>query len=635
MSGPTTQCPSCGASVSFRWAGAVQTTCGYCDSILVRHGTDLERVGKVSEPPPITSPVQLGTEGSYRGRSFTVVGRIAYGYERGGWSEWHLIFADGRSGWLSDALLEYEISFLVEDPGPLPSEDRVEPGLRIELGGDVYEVTDTTPARYLGTEGELPWEYHDRGYLTFADLRTAEGKSATLDYSEDPPLAFAGEYVSFDSLRLRNVREEAEEAAPAPDTGVRTLSCPNCGSSVEVRRAGMSVNVVCEACASVLDATAPGAKVLQTFERRAHIRPLIPLGSEGRWRGADYVCLGFQVRTMHWGSERYSWSEYLLHNPEEGFRYLTEEDGHWNDAIVLKSLPERVPGGGHEKVRLHGETFKHFEGARTTTDYVLGEWPWEVRVGDEVHTDDYVSPPRSLSRERSEEETVWSLAEYVPGRRVWDAFGLPGKPPKPRGVYSNQPSPYAGSAKPVVRTAGILLALLVGFWFVRVAVLPNSERILTEPHTYTPPADSAVVVLGPFTLDGRTSNLAVDMKTSVSNEWVYFDYALMNTGSGNVREFGREVSYYFGREGGESWSEGSTDDRAVIPAVSPGEYMLRIAPEGPTRVTYQVTLRRDVPVTMFYLLALIVILLPAAFAVFRYTAFESKRWAESDYADDD
>lgn len=633
MNGPTAQCPSCGASVGFRWAGAVQTTCEYCDSILVRHGPDLERVGKVSEPPPTTSPIQLGTRGVYDGRSFLVVGRIVYGYERGGWSEWHVVFGDGASGWLSDAMLEYSVSFLVEDPDPIPFEDQVEPGLRLKLGDRVYEVTDATPARYVSTEGELPWEYHDQEYITFADLKSEDGAIVTLDYSEDPPLVFEGEYVGFDELRLENLREE-EETGGAEVGEVRALSCPNCGSSVEVHRSGMSVNVVCGACASVLDATSPGAEVLQTFERNEYVKPRIPLGTKGRYKGDEYICLGFQVRTMHWPGESYSWQEYLLHNPEQGFRYLTEENGHWNDAVVLKSVPTERVMGLETKVELHGETFKHFEGARTTTDYVLGEWPWEVRVGDEVQLDDYVSPPRAISKEESADETVWSMAEYISGDRVWKAFDLPGDPPEPRGVYPNQPSPHEGTVGRMLKTAGILIPLFLVLWFVRTNVLPNSELILSEVHRFTPPTDSSVVVVGPFTLEGRTSNLSVDVQTAVANNWIYFDYALMDTGTGEVREFGREVSYYFGRSGGESWSEGSSSDRAMIPSVPAGEYMLRIAPEAPSQVGYEVELRRDVPVTLFYVGTFILLLLPPAFAVFRRQAFESQRWAESDYADD-
>ena len=106
MSQPTATCPNCGAPIQFRWSSAIQTTCEYCKSILVRHDVNLTRVGQVADLPPDISPIQIGTEGIYRNTGFQVVGRIIYSYELGSWNEWHLVFSNGSSGWLSDAQAE-------------------------------------------------------------------------------------------------------------------------------------------------------------------------------------------------------------------------------------------------------------------------------------------------------------------------------------------------------------------------------------------------------------------------------------------------------------------------------------------------------------------------------------------------
>src|SRR5688572_28104279 len=64
----TTNCPNCGAPIEFLWSSAVQTTCAYCRSILVRHDVDLARVGVVGDLPPDASPIQRGAEGKWAGR---------------------------------------------------------------------------------------------------------------------------------------------------------------------------------------------------------------------------------------------------------------------------------------------------------------------------------------------------------------------------------------------------------------------------------------------------------------------------------------------------------------------------------------------------------------------------------------
>jgi len=200
-------CPNCGAPVNFRWPGAVQTTCPFCRSILVRTDVDLKNVGRIAEPPRDSSPIQLGTEGQFDKRAFVVVGRIIYEYDQGGWNEWHIIYNDGQSGWLADAQLEYDVSFWTKPPGPLPLPQQLHRDAILKVGAYTYSVTSITRAHYKSVEGELPFQYWDKHDVVFGDLRTTTGEFATIDYSEQPPLLFTGRAVDFDDLHLRNLRE--------------------------------------------------------------------------------------------------------------------------------------------------------------------------------------------------------------------------------------------------------------------------------------------------------------------------------------------------------------------------------------------------------------------------------------------
>jgi Domain of unknown function (DUF4178) len=205
MSSPAANCPNCGAPVKFLWSSAVQTTCEFCHSILVRTDVDLKKVGEVADLPADASPIQIGTEGAYQNKSFVVVGRIIYEYEQGGWNEWHIVFNDGSSGWLADAQLEYDLSWLAKPEQPLPSS--TSKGQTFQWKNEAYQVTSVTKAHYKGVQGELPFEYWDKSDLLFADLRTTTGDFGTIDYSENPPLLFLGRAVDFDDLHLKNLRE--------------------------------------------------------------------------------------------------------------------------------------------------------------------------------------------------------------------------------------------------------------------------------------------------------------------------------------------------------------------------------------------------------------------------------------------
>ena len=203
MTQPTANCPNCGAKITFRWSSSVQTVCEYCKSVLIRTDIDLQKLGTVADLPPDSSPIQIGTEGTYGKRSFVVIGRILYEYDQGGWNEWHVVMNDGASGWLSDAQLDYAVTFAASGQS-IPRECKV--GQNYTWENQAYTVSTITKAHYRGVEGELPFQYWDKSDVVFIDLMSHSQKFATIDYSEDPPLLFLGEAVEFEDLKLKNLR---------------------------------------------------------------------------------------------------------------------------------------------------------------------------------------------------------------------------------------------------------------------------------------------------------------------------------------------------------------------------------------------------------------------------------------------
>ncbi len=94
--------------------------------------------------------------------------------------------------------------------------------------------------------------------------------------------------------------------------------------------------------------------------------------------------------------------------------------------------------------------------------------------------------------------------------------------------------------------------------------------------------------------------------------------------------FDLEISYFWG----PGWSEGSISKTRFIGSVTPGTYLLRLAPQwqaGKKPDRFAVRVRRNVP--RFYQ-PFLAILAVGAFPVllgFRQTAFHRRRWAESDH----
>jgi hypothetical protein len=286
---------------------------------------------------------------------------------------------------------------------------------------------------------------------------------------------------------------------------------------------------------------------------------------------------------------------------------------------------------------LQGQEYRHFQTATATTVFVLGEFPWQVRVGDTTTATDYVAPPLMLSAEtNADKEVTWSRGEYVSGAAIWAGFpSLPGEPPPPEGVFSNQPSPYAGAPARMARTAALLMALAAILWIAHL-VTARQLKAFSQEFVYDASSSrDASFVTQVFDLDGRQSAVRMETVANLENQWMDVGYALINDETGQTYEFARTVSYYHGVEAGESWSEGSPADDVTLARVPAGRYFLRLEPEGDHvagPIRYRVTVVRDPPTSIWFIAALLLLAVPPLVTFWRAFRFEGRRWLESDHA---
>lgn len=433
----------------------------------------------------------------------------------------------------------------------------------------------------------------------------------------------------------------APPTPPAPQKpSVKSLSCPNCGGSVQVRGMGRTATVVCIQCLSVLDATSPTLNVLQQFQSAERYQPLIPLGTRGKMRGDPYEAIGFQVREMMAEGVAYSWSEYVLFNPYKGFRYLTEYNGHWNDISPIKGVPTDGMERGRS-VRKHlGVTYRHFQHYSATTIYVMGEFPWQVRVGESAVCEDYISPPFMLSSEKTENEINWSVGEYTAPQVIWQNFGLKTTPPTPTGIFANQPSTTTGQVGKAWKLFFLWFLILFGLQ-VFFELFDSNKQVFQQNFYFTPASPGEHSFVTPeFDLGGRTSSVEVEVNTDLNNNWAYFNLALLGKEGGRAFDFSRQVSYYTGRDEDGTWTEGRKRDTVVLPSIPPGKYYLRVEPEmeataaaqaAARPIRYQITVRRDVATWGYFFIGALLLLIAPIWTTVRGGSFEGRRWAESDY----
>lgn len=413
------------------------------------------------------------------------------------------------------------------------------------------------------------------------------------------------------------------------------LNCPSCGAAIEMHALGWAVSVVCAACGAQLDATDPNLRVLQ-YGERVTLAPRIPLGTRGTWKGAPWEVIGCQVVTITVEGIDYSWTEYVCFNPYRGFLYLSEYDGHWNVIEKLRRRPTPESGGSQPTIELDGRVYKHFQTATARTTAALGEFPWELHVGDTVVSQDYVAPPYILSVEASAGEVTFSQGTYTRPEVIRKAFGLSQELMAPIGVFANQPNPHAETPKRFGQRFLLGLAVLLVMLVANIMLASNRE-VFTQNYTFDRrAAGSSAFVTPAFDLDGRPSGVAIDLTADLQNDWVFFTLSLINERTGETREVTRQLEYYTGVDSDGSWTEGDRSETLRLAGVPAGRYFLRVEPEGGevgrSAVSYTLQVRRDPPHFGFYLLAFLAIVSPMLFAFLPAAAFETRRWAESDHA---
>ncbi|MFO0632343.1 MAG: DUF4178 domain-containing protein [Nannocystaceae bacterium] len=220
MDGPGVFCPQCGAPAPFRGT-LVTLVCEYCGSTIVRDGVDIALVGKVSALVDNGSPVLLGSRGRHRGVPFEIIGRLQVEYGRGHWNEWFLAFADGGTGWLSDALGQFAVTQPRARPLPLNAPfGAIAVGMVLAFDGATLTVVDRRAAQYCGSEGQLPMAATPSCTYYAVDLRGAAGEFVTLDWGESPehpsPQQYVGTNTTLAQLGLHPLRTFQGWPRPQP-----------------------------------------------------------------------------------------------------------------------------------------------------------------------------------------------------------------------------------------------------------------------------------------------------------------------------------------------------------------------------------------------------------------------------------
>ena len=617
------KCPSCGGPVKFRNAASVLAVCEYCTSTLLRHGEELENIGKMAALQDDPTLIQIGSEGVYKGVHFGVIGRIQMRYENGLWNEWHILFDDMRFGWLGEAAGEFYVSFeKVPELAPPPfSAFQVEE--KFALFGKEYEVTNLESATCIAGQGELPFTVGPGYEAPVIDLQR-DGEFATIDYSDDPPRIFIGEKLAGKDLKLSNLKDDKEaEYGEAKDLGLAAFKCPQCAAPFQLS-SGQIKSYGCTSCGSLLDTGSREIKLIAKAQEAMNTPLRIPLASKAKIDGVELEVIGHMRRASEGGHQ---WSEYLLFNPKEGFRWLVEAQGHWTYIVNAPRTPKVMGTAAFYK----SEEFEHFEKYNAKVIHVLGEFYWRVKVGDVTETEDYIRPPQIVSRERTKNEVTWSLGRYMPVAEVQALFKPKAPLPAPKGIAPNQPSPYAEAVPRLWKQFAIISVVV---FFLQIVFAFRSHEVASDKISVSPGGEQSLTTQ-PFTIKGNQGSTLVRAETDLKNTWAALTYTLVDPASGQTWSEGQEIGYYEGYDEGESWNEGSKNGEVVFYGVPPGQYVLNVSAELPkdamAPLSGKIIVEHGHASWLNWLVLQLALMILPFYGWWRQRSFENERWADSDH----
>ncbi len=655
---PELSCPNCGAPVPIENKASVYAVCSSCKTLSIKKDVNLEKIGLAGELADDHSIVQIGTEGTYRGKNFRVLGRIQLKFDLGFWNEWHVMEGDGTSAWLGEAQGTYYYTKLdtgispekipvlesdaVEEPKVFETtggrKDRLTPGDTFSLG-EVWTLKEIMTATCVGGEGELPVGFQTGYTSVLLDLANEDGLFGTLDYSENPPLLFSGTSASLEELGLRNVRQE-EVAYGVDQIPARTVQCLGCGASLNQLSPDFSKSLSCEYCGTVMDTEREELKIIAKFENISKKGVLLPLGTPIKLpKLPESKVLGVLRKSTNVDGEIYTWTDYLLRY-RGGYSWLNENGGNWTYFEPLQGIPKWASG---MKRVFDKRKFDWFARSVSNTDFALGEFYWKVTSGETAEIEDFISPPYMLSSERTDRELFWSKGIFIPYETLKASVPLEvaSKLKKPDIVGVCEPNPFKIRLKRNIWAAAGLTALFLVlqiYGCVKAKNLTVFDGDFSYTQTSQPGADIGTpsfrdnsFVTEVFDLPGEAKdNVEIQVEApNLDNKYLYFSVALINADTDIAYDTSIETSYYHGVDDGESWSEGSKSDSKSLAEIPPGKYYLRLESQSdfpPGRGSdYKVKVVRGVMSPAPFFLFSILLWIPLIYTFFRCYAFESRR----------
>ncbi|MBS1611914.1 MAG: DUF4178 domain-containing protein [Bacteroidetes bacterium] len=356
--------------------------------------------------------------------------------------------------------------------------------------------------------------------------------------------------------------------------------------------------------------------------------PVLSVGKKGTIKEFTYIVTAHVIKK----DTRYnfSWNEYTLFHPVEGYVYISEYNGHWmflSPVNFATAIADNATEQDYNKSK-----YRLYSKYSAKILSAIGEFTGDVYKANKVKFHEFINPPEILVHECSTEETMWLHGRYMEPGEVQKAFKLDAVPAR-SGVGVIQPQPVSVPFNSVLRVSAI--AAIAVFVLQLIFYFSASDKVVYSYSGNITDFQNGKVVSPSFDLVDGSKNMEVIVYGEVDNNWFEAGITLINEKTDEDVDLDVGVEYYHGYSDGESWSEGSRRTSKIIDAVPAGRYHLLITPVKDiaySYIPYSIEVRRDVPVWGNFLFAIILLAIFPVVQFYRERSFEKSRWMDSDYS---
>lgn len=351
---------------------------------------------------------------------------------------------------------------------------------------------------------------------------------------------------------------------------------------------------------------------------------VLPLGAKANINNDIYEVVGLIVKRSNSG---FYWQEYTLMSNTGKVVYLSESLGHW---ILLSEIKDLVLSDiKRTEIKYKEITYNIYDSANVKIVLIHGFF--ENEIPKLVEVSDYINPPNIISIEKDKEiRTTIYHGEYFSSKTIKEIF-KPNKIPSKSGYGLVQPFYF-----------NIFNVLMTFLFFVFLIILTHlisnydrtSQNVL-DTTLYFDELKDKDFISPSFTLVGSSAPLKIEIGSKVDNSWANIQMVLVNENTNEELFAEKEIEYYHGVEGGESWSEGATQSTFYVCGVKQGKYHFVLTPskqsEDQSNSHIRFLVQWNEPT---YWNASICILFLVVIFVVIYSLnsnFENKRWEDSKY----